>query len=317
MIRVYGVFVTVFCGFRKALLLLEGNLMKTFVLLSMLLSLTAALFFWQNQSSADDAAKPANPTTLAVATKPEKITAEGRITTYPDAEITVSADFSGLLQNLSVKEGDSVTQGQVIARIHAPDLQAALAEAKTKAMENRADIKLAETEFIRFKNLLARGSCSRQEFDKTERNLNAIKAHYATDLAEIQRLQAQLSKAQVTAPISGVVIERHIDAGEAVTPATPIVTIADLSQRRVEAEVDEFDVGKVTLNTPVQIYAEGFNGSWTGKVEEIPALVTVRKIKPQDPARPVDTRVLMVKISLDDKKIPLKLGQRVNVSIGL
>jgi hypothetical protein len=95
-----------------------------------------------------------------------------------------------------------------------------------------------------------------------------------------------------------------------------LVTLADLNQLRIEAEVDEFDVGKVQLNAPVQITAEGFSQTWIGHIEDIPANVTTRRLKPPDPARPVDTRVLMVKIALHDKNIPLKLGQRVSVNIG-
>ncbi len=289
--------------------------MKTFSILAMLLFLVAAVFFWQTQVP-NKQVNIVNPPAAMAVPKSNKITAEGRIGTYPGAEITVSADFGGILQNLTVQEGDTVNEGQIIAQVHAEDLQAALAQAKIRAQENYADIKLADAEFVRFRNLWAKGSSSKQEFDKVERNLNAAKAHYATDVAEIHRLQTLLNKAQVSAPISGTVIERYMDAGEAVHVGTALVKIVDLTQRRVEAEVDEFDVGKVSLNAPVHITAEGFTQSWTGKIEEIPAYVGSRKIKPQDPASPVDTRVLMVKISVDNKNLPLKLGQRVSVNIG-
>jgi hypothetical protein len=92
------------------------------------------------------------------------------------------------------------------------------------------------------------------------------------------------------------------------------VTVSDLSRARIEAEVDEYDTGRVALGRPVVIRAEGFAQSWHGKVEEIPDAVTSRRIKPQDPGRPSDTRVLLVKVA-PDAPLPVKLGQRVEIEI--
>ena len=101
-----------------------------------------------------------------------------------------------------------------------------------------------------------------------------------------------------------------IDAGDAV------IDVADLRRVRVEAEVDEFDAGRVSLGASVVVRAEGFDGqSWAGRVEEIPDAVTGRRLKPQDPGKPQDTRVLLVKVALDEAT-PLKLGQRVEVEVG-
>ena len=61
--------------------------------------------------------------------------------------------------------------------------------------------------------------------------------------------------------------------------------------------------------------AEGESATWTGTVEEIPDSVTGRKTKPQDPARPSDTRVLLVKVALASHD-GLQLGRRVDVEIG-
>ena len=78
--------------------------------------------------------------------------------------------------------------------------------------------------------------------------------------------------------------------------------------------MDEFDTARIQLGAAVRVRAEGFGQTWTGRVEEIPDTVTNRPIKPQDPARPTDTRVLLVKIALGSPT-PLKLGQRVEVEL--
>jgi multidrug resistance efflux pump len=95
-----------------------------------------------------------------------------------------------------------------------------------------------------------------------------------------------------------------------------LCAIADLDRLRLEVEVDEYDAGRVALGAPVRITAEGYDGQdWLGKVEDIPDAVTARRLRPQDPARPVDVRVLLVKVALQ-QATPLKLGQRVEVRIG-
>jgi len=112
------------------------------------------------------------------------------------------------------------------------------------------------------------------------------------------------------------VIARSVHPGEHIAIGDPLVTIADLSKTRIEAEVDEFDSARVALGDEVKVMAEGFDGkSWRGTVEEIPDAVVSRRIKPQDPSKPIDTRVLLVKVALAEAT-PLKLGQRVEVEVG-
>ena len=63
------------------------------------------------------------------------------------------------------------------------------------------------------------------------------------------------------------------------------------------------------------LFRSGFDGKqWRGTIEEIPDAVTSRRLKPLDASKPIDTRVLLVKIALNEPT-PLKLGQRVEVQI--
>ena len=133
--------------------------------------------------------------------------------------------------------------------------------------------------------------------------------------ASVVQLAAVLAKSHIVAPIDGVVLERYVDSGETVREGDRIVTVADLERVRVEAEVDEFDAGRVKLGAAVLVTAEGYDGqSWPAHIEEIPDAVVERGLQPRDPGQPTDTRVLRVKIALEHPT-PLKLGQRVQVRI--
>jgi hypothetical protein len=94
-----------------------------------------------------------------------------------------------------------------------------------------------------------------------------------------------------------------------------VVTLADLDRLRIEGEADEADAAALVLGAPVAITADAFPGrSWKGRIEEIADSVTLRKLKPQDPARPTDTRILALKVAFEEPS-PLKLGTTVELKV--
>ena len=122
-----------------------------------------------------------------------------------------------------------------------------------------------------------------------------------------------IAKTRIASPIDGVVIARHAQPGETVAGRARLVTVADLSRLRVEAEVDEFDIDRIALGarssgSRPRASPTALAGGGRGD----PRPVVAATIRPEDPGRPTDTRVLLVKIALDGPT-PLKLGQRVEV----
>lgn len=247
-------------------------------------------------------------------TETPRIVAEGRVVAYPGAEVTVSTDAGGTIDRLNVEEKQAVRRGEIIAAIAADDTRAALGVARARVTEAEADIRLYEAEVARARQLFEVEVGSKQAYDKAERDLDSARARRASAAAEVQRLAALVEKTVITAPIDGVVIARHVHAGETIAIGDEIVTVANLDRTRIEAEIDEFDAARVRLGAPVEVSAEGFDRGWRGTIEEIPDAVVNRRIKPQDPSKPIDTRVLLVKIAFAEEA-PLKLGQRVEVKI--
>ncbi len=243
------------------------------------------------------------------------VRAEGHLVTYPGASVTVGTEVQGTVVSLPVKEKDFVAKGQPIAVLRADDTRAAVAEADARVGQDDADIRLYQLEAERQRSLWQESVGTRQAYDRAQRDLESAEARRNTDLEEAQRLKAVIAKTVIFAPISGVVTSRLVQPGETVKEGAALISMADLRRTRVEAEVDEFDAGRVALGQPVEITAEGYDGQhWRGRVEEIPDTVERRQIKPQDPAAPTDTRVLLVKIALLEKT-PLKLNQRVQVAV--
>lgn len=246
---------------------------------------------------------------------PAHVAAQGRVSAYPGAEVTVGTDIGGIVDRVMVKEKDVVRKGDLLATIENSEVQASLSQALARVGEADADVRLFEAELSRANDLWLKQVGSRQEVDRRQRDLEAARARVATALAETARLRAVLAKSRIVAPIDGVVTRRDVDPGEAIEARKPIATIANVSRLRVEAEVDEFDAAGMRVGAPVTVTAEGYAGvQWSGFVEEIPDTVEPRRLISQDPSRATDAAVLVVKVAFN-APTPLKLGQRVDVAV--
>lgn len=245
----------------------------------------------------------------------DRVTAEGRIATYPGAEVTVAAETGGVIQRLHVEEQAQVKVGELLAEIKVDEQRLAWSEAKARLAEIDAEIRLAEAELARSQKLLEQAAATQEQLDHARRNYDIAVARRNTTLATVDRLAATVAKSDVWSPIDGVVVQRYVHPGEIAAIGTPLVRIANTNLLRVVAEIDEFDAGRIRLGQSVKITAEGFaDQSWGGAIEQIPDAVSEKELKPLDPGRPTDVRVLRVKISLNGPT-PLKLGQRVEIDI--
>lgn len=273
------------------------------------LGLTAATVL-QARSASAPAAHPPRP-------EPERreVAAEGRVAAYPGAEVRVAAERGGRLLRVLVDEAQAVRRGDLLAEIESDELRAALAQARARLAEARAEARLAEATLGRRERLAQEGVLSAHDLDQARAALETAQARIETWRAETARQEAQLSKSRVVAPRPGVVTQRSVDAGETVETGQPLFVIADLGRLRVEAEADEADAALLRVGAPVTVTAQGWTGrTWQGRLEEVADSVTPRRLKPQDPSRPTDTRVLAVKVAFVEPT-PLKLGATVELKI--
>jgi RND family efflux transporter MFP subunit len=294
--------------------------MKTLVALAGMGSTMGMI--WQAGASGDPLSKlpclflPGKSEAKSAGAKPgPSVVAEGRVVAYPGAEVLVSSEVSGLIVALPVVEKMAVRRGDLIAELRADDLRAERAEAVARIAEADADIKFYEREVRREEALFARQSGTARDLDANRRALATAIARRDAAKATRDRLDARIDKTRIVAPIDGVITARHADAGETIETGTRLVTIVDLSRLRIEAEVDEFDAARVVEGAPVAIRAEGYASPWQGTIEEVPDEVVARRLRPEDPGRPIDARVLPAKVAFSEKT-PLKLGQRVEVTVG-
>ena len=244
-----------------------------------------------------------------------RVVAEGRVAAKPGAEVIVGTEAGGLIVNLPAAEKARVRKGDLLVEFQADDQRAALADAEAKLAEAEAEFSYQNGEFQRRSKAKTDAKQFVTELEGTRRDLAVADARRRSANAVLARCRSGLARARVVSPIDGVVLARHVQPGEVAPPGARLVTVCDLARLRVEAEVDEFDAGRVAPGDLATITAEGHeDAAWKGTVEEVPDRVVERTLRPEDPGRPSDARVLLVKIA-PDQPIPLKLGQQVEVEI--
>lgn len=261
------------------------------------------------------AARPAPTPAAQAPSAPRGVAAEGRVVTYPGAEVIVGAERAGRLVRVLVEEGQTVIRGQLLAELESDELRAALDEARARLSEAEAELRLAEANLKRRQELAEQRIVAPHDLDQAKRDLEIARARMGTARASRARLEAQLAKTRVLAPIAGTLIARHVSAGETVEMGSRVATLADLRRLRIEGEADEADAAGLAVGAAVSISADAHpSRSWRGIVEEVADAVMLRKLKPQDPSRPTDTRILAVKVAFAEPT-PLKLGSTVELRI--
>lgn len=243
------------------------------------------------------------------------VAAEGRVVTYDGAEAIVSAERGGRLLRVLVAENDRVKKGDLLAEIESAEIAAALEEARAAVRQAEAELALASVAAARRRELAREGIAATHDLDVAEADLATRKAQRETASAAVQRLEAQLSKSRILAPLDGVVVARHVQPGERVESGQRAFVVANLSRLRVAGEADEADSGALSVGAPVVVTSDAYPGRrFAGRVETIADAVTVRRLKSDDPARPTDARVIGVKVAFDGPT-PLKLGTTVELRI--
>jgi RND family efflux transporter MFP subunit len=186
----------------------------------------------------------------------------------------VSSKATGRLEWLGVEEGSKVKRGEVIARLEDRDVLAAreqaaanLENARSMLVQAQAEFDDASVNYTRSKDLLAKGFISQMDFDTADARYKRAVAGVSGAKSAINAAQAALSAAEVAveytrirAPFDAVVLTKDADVGDIVTPfgaavnaKADVVTVADMSSLKVEADVAESNLEKVKKGQPCEI----------------------------------------------------------------
>lgn len=220
----------------------------------------------------------------------ETVNASGKV--YPEVEVKVSPDISGEIVELTVNEGDSVSRGQVLARIYADILstqkdqasaivtqqQAQVSNSVAQLGALRANLSQAEANYNRQKRLYDEKVISKLEYEQAEQafksaqanlaaaqeGINGLKAAVKSAEAQLNRANKDVSRTTIVAPMNGVVSLLAVKKGERVVgtaqmAGTEMMRIADMSSFEVRVDVGENDITKVKIGDTALVEVDAYN----------------------------------------------------------
>ena len=162
-------------------------------------------------------------------------------TAVPRNLVTVHTRVDGELLSVQFREGQMVTQGQLLAEIDPRPYQVQLAQANGQLARDAAQLKNAEIDFERYRELWAKDSIAKQQVDTQEALVRQYRGTVEADQGQVDSAKLQLTYAHITAPISGRVGLRPVDAGNQVhaSDANGLAVIAQLQPMTVVFSVPE------------------------------------------------------------------------------
>ncbi|MDD3731716.1 MAG: efflux RND transporter periplasmic adaptor subunit [candidate division Zixibacteria bacterium] len=218
----------------------------------------------------------------------EIVTASGRI--EPKTKVDIVSEVSAQIRELFVKEGDLVEKGTCLLLLDTVQLKADYAQARFSLDELTARADAAKTELeknkLEFnrqaslyeKQLTSETAFSNARFacDNSQANYDAVLAQVKTGQARLEKMEDNLAKTKITAPMKGVITFLNTEAGEiaqaqtAYTQGKTLMTISDLSVFEVEVDVDETEIAKIKLGQSAGIRVDAFmDTTFEGTVVEI------------------------------------------------
>ena len=169
----------------------------------------------------------------------------------------VKARVAGELQGLSVREGDFVKAGQVLARVDASEYQSRLRQAQEQAESAKAQTDIVQRQYDNNQALVNQGFISKTALDTSLANLNAAKSNHKAALAAADVAKKSLDDTVLRAPLSGQVAQRLAQPGERVGVDARVLEIVDLSRLELEASLGAADALAVRPGQTAALLIEG------------------------------------------------------------
>lgn len=228
---------------------------------------------------------------VAVGKKSRTATEEVMGTVRAKLRASIQAKVTGKIERMMVTPGQAVKAGELLTELDAREIQARLDQALALRQQAESDLK-------RFTTLLEAKSVTQVEFDSTQ-------ARARVAIAAVTETETMLGYTKVIAPFAGVITRKHADVGDLATPGKPLLDMEDSTALRLEADVPEAVVGRLTLGDKLPVRISALEKELEGVVSEIA------------PAADSGSRTFLVKLDLPTQP-GLRGGQfgRVAMPVG-
>ena len=188
----------------------------------------------------------------------------------PVMQTTVKSKVPGDVMRVAVREGQTVSQGQVLAQIDTADLQAKLDAQAAALAEARAKLDIARKNRENNQQLLRQKFISQNAYDTTVSVYDAADANMRSMEAQLRLAQKAIADANITAPFNGIVAKKIVNPGEKVGIDSPLFALVDLGNMEIEAPAPASEIPSVRVGQPASFRVDGFaDRTFEGRVERI------------------------------------------------
>lgn len=236
------------------------------------------------------------------------ITATGTI--EPVDTVSVGAQVSGVVEAVYADYNSKVKKGQLLARVDASLFQAQADQARANLMNMQSNLVYQDNNFSRQSKLFNLGAISKADYQLAQNQYQSAKVAVDYAAAQVKLAERNLFYTNIYSPISGVVLNRNVSAGQTIASSfnapTLFVIAKDLTKMQVRAAVDEADIGEVRVGEQVRFGVDAFpNDTFSGTVHEIllHAAVTANVV------------TYTTLINVDNKALKLKPGMTATANI--
>lgn len=234
--------------------------------------------------------------------------------------IAIGTPVAGIVAEMAARWGERVTRGTLLFRIDDRDIADTRATAVAELAKAEAMLPPATNKLDAAKQLRGNHVVSEQDVIQRQADYAVAKSSIEAARAQIERIDTEIARRTVLAPITGRVLKINVRPGEfadTASAAPPVILMGDDDQLNVRVDVDEHDAWKVKPGMPATAYVPG-NHTLSARLQfvRIEPYVLPKMSLTGSPTERTDTRVLQVIYSFDPATLPVYIGQQVDVVIG-
>ncbi|MBC5842689.1 MAG: efflux RND transporter periplasmic adaptor subunit [Flavobacteriaceae bacterium] len=236
-------------------------------ILALAISIVTSCNGEKKEAVAESPAIPVKVSAIAENSNSSFVSASGKIEAANSADL--STRMMGYVTKLHVTVGQKVAAGQTLVSINNTDLLAKKAQVDAGILQATAGYNNAKKDYDRFVNLFKQQSASQKELDDMTARYEMAKASLEGAKQMKNEVMAQFNYSNITAPISGVVTNTFVKAGDMANPGMPLLSIEGASKLQVSAMVSESDITAIKKGMPVTVLVKSSNEKLAGTVSEV------------------------------------------------
>jgi membrane fusion protein, multidrug efflux system len=187
-------------------------------------------------------------------------------------QISISSRVMGYVRSVDVHEGQSVKSGATLLTIDSTDVTGAINQARAEVNKSYAALSDAKNNYERYASLYNENAVPKQIFEQMQTAYKVAQSNFSAAQAGLKQAESQLTYVKITAPFSGTITSRSVDAGQMATPGFPLMTLQGSGQKQVEVQLNSQAFATLKLGEPVTVRYTDFQGEqhqFQGPVERM------------------------------------------------